>query len=161
MVINWLVNGKSTLWGSFLGILFGGWGSVAKRAPWHSRSSIAVWKAEGCWRIEWQVLSSSFSTSISIFQHSFAWETCLFKKVTTKRSKKFQKVSPNPPFSSQVVLLADASKGACEIVTMHLAEDEHHLTWKLQKLPHLSLKADDRGARCPGQGDQERLVALT
>jgi hypothetical protein len=43
---------------------------------------------------------------------------------------------------------------------MHLTEDEHHLTWKLQKLPHLSLKADDRGARCPGQGDQERLVAF-
>lgn len=98
MVINWLVNGKSTLWGSFLGILFGGWGSLAQRAPWHSRSSIAVWKAEGCWRIEWQVLSSSFSNVYIYIPAQLCMETCLFKKVTTKRSKKFQKVSPNPPF---------------------------------------------------------------
>lgn len=34
-------------------------------------------------------------------------------------------------------------KGRLRIVTMHLTEDEHHLTWKLQKLPHLFAVALD------------------
>ena len=114
MVINWLVNGKSTLWGSFLGILFGGWGSVAKRAPWHSRSSIAVWKAEGCWRIEWQVLSSSFSNVYIYIPAQLCMGNMFVQKSHHKKIEEIPESQPQPTLSSQVVLLADASKGACE-----------------------------------------------
>ena len=82
------------------------------------------------------------------------------KKSPQKDRRNSRKSAPTHPFVSGRIACRRI-KGRLRIVTMHLAEDEHHLTWKLQKLPHLSLKADDRGARCPGQGDQERLVALT
>jgi hypothetical protein len=100
-----------------------------------------------------------FQTSISIFQHSFAWKHVYSKKSPQKDRRNSRKSAPTHPFVSGRIACRRI-KGRLRIVTMHLTEDEHHLTWKLQKLPHLSLKADDRGARCPGQGDQERLVAF-